>query len=309
MDENVLVGADEDGRRLDKFLATRLPALSRSFAQHLIAEGHVRVAGRVREPDFRVSAGEVVSVEVPPPQPTAARGEAIPLSIVYEDDALLVVNKPAGMVVHPAAGHSTGTLVNAVLGHSPDLVIGNAERPGIVHRLDRDTSGLIVIAKTDAALENLQQQFARQAVHKTYLALVHGRVQPSRGKIDAPVGRDPRDRKRMAVTAVQAARAAQTVFAVVERMADTTLLRVEPHTGRTHQIRVHLAFIGHPVVGDPVYGPHGANNLGLRRQFLHAWQLAFTHPVTGAALTFTAPLPLDLQQALRRAGGDPTGWT
>jgi len=269
----------------------------------------VRVGTRTRKSNYRVSVGETISVQVPPPQPTTAHGEAIPLAIVYEDDALLVVNKPAGMVVHPAAGHATGTLVNAVLGHAPDLVVGNAGRPGIVHRLDRDTSGLIIIAKQDDALRKLQHQFATRTVHKTYLALVDGNVSVVQGQIEASLGRDPKDRKKFAVVTLPGAREAVTVFRVVESLSDYTLLQVEPQTGRTHQIRVHLAFIHHPVVGDEVYGRTRRNALGLERQFLHAWRIAFEHPVTGARLELTAPLPADLAVALLRAGGNADQWT
>ncbi len=305
MEELLTVGEAEGGERLDKFVAARLPELSRSFAQQLIEEGQIRVDGRARKANYHVRQGEKVSVLLPPPQPAVARAEDIPLTIVFEDKDLLVVDKPAGMVVHPAAGHEGGTLVNAVLGHAPDLVVGNAERPGIVHRLDRDTSGLIVIAKNDKALKNLQAQFASRTVHKTYLALVDGRVQVQQGRIEAPLGRDPHDRKRFSVKAAGVAREAVTVFRVAQRLRDHTLLLVEPQTGRTHQIRVHLAFIHHPVVGDEMYGRSRKNALGLERQFLHAWRLAFMHPGTEQPLEFIAPLPADLRAALVQAGGNP----
>jgi 23S rRNA pseudouridine1911/1915/1917 synthase len=308
MKEIVHVGAEDGGERLDRFVASKLPALSRSFAQGLIADGLVRVEGRARKANYRVSPGATVTVDIPPPQPTAAHGEDIPLTIVYEDEVLLVVNKPAGMVVHPAAGHAGGTLVNAVLGHAPDLVVGNAGRPGIVHRLDRDTSGLIVVAKQDEALRNLQRQFSSRLVHKTYLALVHGRVTVPQGKIEAPLARDPHDRKRFAVVTSSKARQAVTIFRVAELLRDFSLLRLEPQTGRTHQIRVHLAFIHHPVVGDSIYGRPRDDALGLARQFLHAWRLAFVHPGSGDPMDFTAPLPDDLGEALKQAGGDPRPW-
>ncbi len=309
MDETIQVDAAESGQRLDKLIAVKLPNLSRSFVQQLIDDGLVRVGEHIRKPNYRVSAGDIINVTIPPPEPAHARAEDIPLTIVYEDDALLVVNKPAGMVVHPAAGHTSGTLVNAVLGHAPDLIVGNAERPGIVHRLDRDTSGLIVVAKSDAALKRLQHQFATRTVHKTYLALVDGNVPVPEGKIDAPLGRAPNDRKKFAVATAPQAREAITSFRVAERLPDYTLLQVEPLTGRTHQIRVHLAFIHHPVVGDEVYGRSRKNALGLERQFLHAWRIAFVHPLTGAPLEFTAPLPADLGTALVRAGGNLRPWT
>ncbi len=305
MTEILHVDVDDGGQRLDKFVPAKLPTLSRSFAQQLIEAGQVCVEGRARKANYRVSPGDTVTVEIPPPHPTAARGENIPLTIVFEDETLLVVNKPAGMVVHPAAGHASGTLVNAVLGHAPDLVVGNAERPGIVHRLDRDTSGLIVIAKQDEAFRDLQRQFSSRLVQKTYLALVQGRVNVPQGKIEAPLARDPHDRKRFAVVASSHAREAITVFRIAERLEDYSLLEVEPQTGRTHQIRVHLAFIHHPVVGDTVYGRLRGDELGLDRQFLHAWRLGFVHPEKGEAMQFAAPLPEDLSEALRRAGGDP----
>ncbi len=306
---HVLVANPEDsGERLDKFITTRLGSLSRSFVQQLIEDGHVQVQGHTGKANYRLSAGDNVRIEIPPPEPVQAHPQDIPLSIVYEDEALLVIDKPAGMVVHPAAGHASGTVVNAVLWHAPEIVVGNAERPGIVHRLDRDTSGLLVIAKQDEALHHLQEQFASHEVHKTYLALVQGRVAVAEGRIDAPLGRDPRDRKKIAVVTSGSARNAITVFRVAERLQDYTLLRVEPQTGRTHQIRVHLAFIHHPIAGDAMYGGARKNKLGLERQFLHAWRLYFTHPLTGQRVEFSAPLPLDLRQALERAGGDPSPW-
>ncbi len=298
------LGEGEAGERLDKIVSSRLD-LSRSQVQKLIEDGFVTINGHVGKSNHRVNAGEVISVEVPPPEPGTAQPENLPLAILYEDEDILVVNKPAGMVVHPAAGHSNGTLVNAVLGHAPGLVVGNAERPGIVHRLDRDTSGLIVIAKNDASLKALQAQFAGRTVHKTYLALVGGNVGVPQGKIEAPLARDPHDRKKFAVKASATARQAVTYFRVAQRLGEYTLLEVEPHTGRTHQIRVHLAFIKHPIVGDAVYGRKANKGLGLERQFLHAWRLALAHPRTGQAMEFTAALPSDLQEALLRFGGDP----
>lgn len=297
------VSAEAAGARLDKFVSAQRADLSRAFVQTLIANGHVRVDGRARKANYVVKAGEMVDVEIPAPAATQLKPETIALDVLYEDDALLVVNKPAGMVVHPAAGHSNGTLANAVLGHAPDIVTGNAERPGIAHRLDRDTSGVMVVAKTDAALHSLQEQFAARAVHKIYLALVNGDVRTPEGRIDAPLGRDPRDRKKMAIVTAGHARNAVTVFRVLAHNAKYSLLQVEPETGRTHQIRVHLAFLKHPVAADAVYGKR-KNDLGLERQFLHAWRIAFTHPVTGASCAFRAPLPLDLQNALMQAGFD-----
>jgi 23S rRNA pseudouridine1911/1915/1917 synthase len=287
----------ESGARLDRYVREHLPDLSRAAAQRLIDDGQVRVDGVVRKASYRVQAGETITVRVPPPEPATPRAEAIPLDILYEDGDLLVVNKPAGMVVHPAAGHTAGTLVNAILAHCPDLNVGGVERPGVVHRLDSDTSGIIIVAKNDTALRDLQAQFKTRRVHKTYLALVEGRVQPPCGKIDAPIGRDPKHRQKMAVVTRGKTRAAVTVYRMLAHLDGYTLVEAEPQTGRTHQIRVHLAFLGFPVVGDAVYGKK-KNALGLTRQFLHAWKIAFTLPRDGRAVSFVAPLPADLRQAL-----------
>jgi 23S rRNA pseudouridine1911/1915/1917 synthase len=308
MEEILRVGEDDAGERLDKFISAKLPALSRTLAQHLIDEGLVRAEKLPRKANYRIKAGETVRVDIPPPRLAAAHGEQIALQILFEDEAILVVDKPAGMVVHPAAGHVGGTLVNAVLGRTPGLSTGDVERPGIVHRLDRDTSGLIVVAKKENALKNLQRQFSSRMVHKTYLALVYGQVPVPEGRIEAPLARDPHDRKRFAVVASARSRQAVTIFRVVERLRDFSLLKVELVTGRTHQIRVHLAFIQHPVVGDRVYGGKRRNDLGLGRQFLHAWRLGFLHPIDGEPMEFTAKLPADLREALRSAGGDPNPW-
>lgn len=287
---------ERGGERLDKALAAALPALSRSQIQRLIKEAYVTVEGRVVKPSTRLEPGDRVIVRLPPPQPTALVAEAIPLDIVYEDADILVVNKPAGMVVHPAHGHASGTLVNAVLAHCPELEgVGGEQRPGIVHRLDKDTSGLIVIAKNDRAHRELQRQFKAREVIKAYLALVEGRVSPQQGLIEAPIGRDPVHRQRMAV--VRNGRAAVTRYRVLETFPEYTLVEAEPVTGRTHQIRLHLAFIGHPVVGDRVYGRR-RQRLSLNRHFLHAHRLTLTLPGTGERRTFIAPLPPELEKVL-----------
>lgn len=309
MTETFVVAPEQNGARLDKFLTMRRPDLSRSFLQAMITSGSVVVNGAARKANHPVKAGDTVALEIPIPAAATALPEEIPLDILYEDDALLVLNKPAGLVVHPAAGHPTGTLVNAVLAHDPEIVTGNQERPGIVHRLDRDTSGVMLVAKNDTALHELQRQFAGREIHKTYVALVTGLVKTPQGKIDAPLERDPHNRKKMAIgandrrTIVSRAREAVTAFYVLAHSENYTLLRVEPETGRTHQIRVHLAFLKHPVVGDPVYGKM-KNSLGLERQFLHAWRITFTHPVTHERMTRTAPLPQDLTGALDKIGID-----
>ncbi|RPI52813.1 MAG: RluA family pseudouridine synthase [Chloroflexi bacterium] len=299
--------ASQGPERLDKFLAEQVPDLSRSAAQRLIDEGQVTVNGEPARSSHKVRAGDRVVALLPGEELEEILPEAIPLHVVYEDGALLVVDKPAGMVVHPAPGHTGGTLANALLAHSPELG-GQAfhalgERPGIVHRLDRDTSGLILLAKTEKVQRALQQQFKDRQVHKAYLALVHGHLQPAWGRIEAPIGRDPQHRQRMAV--LPGGREAVTEYHVLEQFAQQTgpgagmysLVKAEPKTGRTHQIRVHLASVGHAVVGDPVYGRR-RTHLPLERQFLHAGHLGFQHPVTGQRLELDAPLPADLAGVL-----------
>jgi 23S rRNA pseudouridine1911/1915/1917 synthase len=296
---------DSAGQRLDRFLASMLGTHSRSQIQRLIEDGHVQVAGRTAKSNQAVKAGQVVSVEVPEPVAAAVQAENLPLGIVYEDRDLVVVDKPAGMVVHPAAGHAGGTLVNALLHHVRDLSgISGEQRPGIVHRLDRGTSGLMVVAKHDAAHDELARQFHDREVEKEYVALVWGTVQAGR-RIDAPIGRDPADRKKMSARA-RRSRAAVTRIVGAEHFGRAlTLARVAIHTGRTHQIRVHLSAIGHPVVGDSLYGgvrrrvPGDLRAIArLERPFLHAARLAFTHPVDGRQLAFTSGLPDDLQRVL-----------
>ena len=288
---------DDTNTRLDKYVAAALPDLSRAYVQRLIEAGHVRVDGFVRRTTFKVTPGEIVLVDLPPPVAETLEPEPIPLDVVYEDADLLVIDKPAGLVVHPAPGHARGTLVNALLHYAPDLSVAGTNRPGIVHRLDKDTSGLIVVAKTDRASTSLVAQWASRAVKKNYVALAAGLLEPDEGTIDAPIGRDPLQRQRMAVT--PKGRPAITHFSVRERFKTATLLDVEIETGRTHQIRVHLAFIDHPVVGDPVYGRSGAarDAPAVPRQFLHAAHLAFRHP-DGRDVAFDAPLPPDLQSVL-----------
>lgn len=287
--------------RVDRYIAQEAPDLSRSLVQKLLQEGRVTVGGQVPKASYKVQAGDEIIVRVPSPEPTEVRPEAIPLTIVYEDADIVVVDKPAGMVVHPAHGHYTGTLVNALLAHCPDLAgIGGELRPGIVHRLDKDTSGLLIVAKNDAAHRQLQSQFQARLVRKTYLALVEGIPHAAHGVIDAPIGRDPQHRQRMAIatSASRSGREARTEYHIVERFAQHALVEAEPVTGRTHQIRIHLAFIGHPIVGDRVYG-HRKQRLALPRQFLHAARIAFTLPSSGQPVEFTSPLPEDLAAVLK----------
>jgi 23S rRNA pseudouridine1911/1915/1917 synthase len=305
----------ESGQRLDKYIAQEMPDLSRSLIQRLIREGLVTINGQRVKASRKVQVGDTIVLRVLPPEPLEVRPEAIPLDIAYENADLLVVNKPAGMVVHPAYGHRTGTLVNAVLAHCPETSgVGDTLRSGIVHRLDKETSGLIIVAKNEAARQHLQRQFKRREVKKVYLALVEGHLEPGRGLIEAPIGRDPRRRKRMSVLkAKKGGREAQTNYRVIEyfdievggKSRLYTLVEAQPVTGRTHQVRVHFAFIGHPLVGDPVYGfrKQRLADYGLPpldRQFLHAQSLALHLPHSNQYVEFRAELPTDLREVLER---------
>jgi 23S rRNA pseudouridine1911/1915/1917 synthase len=287
---------DESGVRLDRYVSENCPELSRTRVQKLIADGLITVNDCMVKPGYRLDVGDRVSVVIPPIPASTLSPEPIPLDIVYEDEDLLVVDKPAGLTVHPAPGHHSHTLINAVLSHFPKLP-GSSLRPGIVHRLDKDTSGLMVVAKNSTSQLNLINQFKTRSVFKAYLALVKGRLTPEYGIIEAAIGRSPRDRKRMAV--VTRGREARTQYHVVKYIDDYTLLEVKLETGRTHQIRVHLSAIGYPVVGDATYGvkfPH------LLRQFLHASRLGFRLPSTGEYVEFKSELPPDLRQALSDIG-------
>ena len=302
-DHSQTLQLDAPGERLDKVLTEQLPDLSRTQVQRLLKEGQILVNGRPAKPNLRLEGGEEATVTLPEPEETELIPEAIPLDIRYEDDDMLIINKPAGMVVHPAVGHSSGTLVNAVLAHCPNLPgIGGEKRPGIVHRLDKDTSGLITLAKNERALRHLQAQFKERTVGKKYLALVDGQVQPPTALIDAPIGRDPRQRKKMAVVPFGRSartRPAQTHYETVTSYDDHTLLRCELFTGRTHQIRVHLAYIGFPIVGDKVYGRR-KQTIRLGRHFLHAAELVVKRPSDNQELTITAELPPELEAVLQQ---------
>jgi 23S rRNA pseudouridine1911/1915/1917 synthase len=290
----LIVTGDQDGERLDRIVAGIVA--SRSQAQRAITDGRVLVDGHpVTKPRITAHAGQTIVVEVLPDTPTAIRQNQADVPVVFQDDAIVVVDKPAGLVVHPAPGHRGTTLVELLGGVTAG---GPAERPGVVHRLDRETSGLLVLARTEHALRTLQEAIAERHVHREYLALVQG-IPPARtGTIDAPIGRDPRDRTRMAIDG-DAARHAVTHFEVVEYLGDATLLSVVLDTGRTHQIRVHLQAIGHPVLGDPTYGEGPFH--GLERQWLHAAKLHLPHPTTGEELEFSAPVPKDLAATLTAA--------
>jgi len=301
---HLIVEAEHDGTRLDAFLTTLLPSQSRSGVQRLIRDGHVSGAASSLRPSTVVRAGQQYDVDIPAPTAAVPEPEALPLRIVFEDRELVVLDKPAGMVVHPGAGHSGGTLVNALLHHVRDLSgVGGELRPGIVHRLDRGTSGLMVVAKNDRAHQELARQFADREVEKEYVALVWGVVHAGR-RIDAPIGRDPNDRQRMS-TKARRARDAVTRVTYSRDLDGVSLLRVAISTGRTHQIRVHLSAIGHPIVGDSTYGGVRRRTAGhvravqrLERPFLHSARLVFTHPADGRRVEFDSPLPLDLQGVL-----------
>jgi len=286
---------DNQGVRLDKYVCHQLGELSRTRIQKLIADGYITVNDQVAKAGLKLNIGDRLRVIIPPTPPSRLTPEAIPLNILYEDDDLLVIDKPAGLPVHPAPGHPSHTLVNALLSHFPHLAdIGDSLRPGIVHRLDKDTSGVMLVAKNSVAQANLAEQFKARSVVKAYLVLVKGHLTPEDGAIEAPIGRDPANRKRMAVVA--GGREARTEYRVIRYIGDYTLLEVRPETGRTHQIRVHLSAIGFPVVGDRVYGVKSAF---LSRQFIHACRLGFKLPSSGEYIEFKSELPADLAQALK----------
>jgi len=306
----VVVGEEQDGQRLDQALTALLPSISRAQVQRLIRDGHVSAGGApLQKVSEQVRTGLVVDVEIPPPPVSDAQPEPIPLDILHEDADLIVVNKPPGMVVHPAVGHAGGTLVNALLHHADLEGVGDDDRPGIVHRLDKGTSGVMVVARNAEAHAELARQFHDREVEKEYVTLVWGLVQYGR-RIDAPIGRDPNDRQKMS-TRARRSRAAVTRVTWALHLPGVSLLRVAIATGRTHQIRVHLSAIGHPVVGDATYGgtrrrvpPHLKAISALQRPFLHAESLRITHPRDGRRLTFEAPLAADLERVLTQLDAD-----
>ena len=303
------VTESETGHRLDTVIVARLPSLSRSSASRLIRAGRITVNGLTKKSGYLTKLGDVIRSEIPSPEPITCRPEAIPLFILYEDRDMIVLNKPPGLVVHPGAGHKSRTLVNALLFHCPDLEgVGGGLRPGIVHRLDKDTSGTLVVAKNDMAHKSLSRQFKNRQVQKRYLALVYGEMKESAGVIDLPTGRHPTNRKKMS-TESRRSRCTETCWKIEEPFFGVTLLEIELKTGRTHQVRVHCAAIGHPVVGDATYGgkrrwkelaPGPMQHVlkAIRRQMLHAWRLSFVHPSTGQWMTFESPLPKDMASVL-----------
>jgi len=302
-DENILHGTLTEGGRLDKALA-EASGLTRERIKALIGEGRVLLAGRaVSQPSFKVTAGTAWTVDVPAAAPAEALAQDIPLSVVHEDAHLIVIDKPAGLVVHPAAGNLDGTLVNALLHHCAGQLsgIGGVARPGIVHRIDKDTSGLLVVAKTDKAHEGLAVQFADHSIVRAYLALVGGRPLPTAGTVTGAIARSSANRKKMALVEDGRGKHAVTHFRTLEPFSGATLIECRLETGRTHQVRVHMASIGHPLLGDPVYGRTPSalrpllSRLGFSRQALHAAELGFIHPVTGETVHFTSPLPDDMR--------------
>jgi 23S rRNA pseudouridine1911/1915/1917 synthase len=309
VDSTIQLLATTNGERLDRWLADQVPDLSRSRVQKLIEQGHVHINGqRCTSRKSMVQRGDQIQVTVPAAQPLDLLPEEIPLEILYEDEQLLIINKPVGLVVHPAPGHKDGTLVNALLAHCDKLAgIGGVQRPGIVHRLDKDTSGALAIAKTDLAHQHLQAQFKAKTARRDYLAVVYGAPAQATGTIDAPIGRHLIDRKKMAVVPEEkGGRRAITHWQVSERLGNYTLMRFQLETGRTHQIRVHSAYLGHPVVGDPVYSSGRTIGVNLTGQALHAWKLRLQHPVTQTWIEAIAPLPqsfLTLLEVLRRRAG------
>lgn len=290
-------GQDDSGARIDSFVTRGVQGMTRSHVQKLIASSQVFVNEKPVKASYKLQAGDQIALYIPPAQPIEITPECIPLQVLYEDCDVIVINKARGMVVHPAAGNYSGTLVNALLNHCDDLSGINGEvRPGIVHRLDKDTSGVMVAAKSDRAHGHLAQQIKDRTATRKYFAIVHGNVKEEQGIVDAPIGRHHTERKKMAVI-FQNSKEAVTRFKVVKRFGSYTLVECRLLTGRTHQIRVHMAYIGHPVVGDPVYGPK-KKHFNINGQALHAAELSFAHPVTGEMLTFLAPMPDDMQQIL-----------
>lgn len=303
----IFVDMSDSGKRLDLLIASRISDCSRSVATTLIRNGMIRVQGVAKKPGYRVKPGDKICGAIPPPEPVLFKPEPIPIHILYEDDDIIVVDKQPGLVVHPAPGHYSGTLVNGLLYHCPGLEgIGGKLRPGIVHRLDKDTSGVLVAAKNGAAHQNLSKQFKSRKITKKYLALVYGKMDTDSGTVSLPIGRHPVDRKKMSTNS-RKSRIAETSWQIRERFELASLIEVNLKTGRTHQIRVHCAAIRHPVIGDPVYGGRKSGKMvtgekydfkSVPRQMLHAWRLVFIHPMTKRIVSFEAPIPSDMQDMI-----------
>lgn len=294
-----------DPKRIDQYLTNLLP-LSRTAVQRLLKLNLITVNNETVKANYKIRPDDEIRIEIPGPTPLPLQPEAIPLDIVYEDEHLLIVNKPSGMVVHPSPGHYSGTLVHALLHHCQDLKgIGGRERPGIVHRLDKDTSGVLVVAKSDLVHRHLSNQFKDRTVNKVYIALVQGVMKKNRGEIDLPIGRDTKDRKKFSSRTVKP-KHAKTIFRVLKRFKDATLLELKPETGRTHQLRVHLSHLNHPVAGDSFYGGRGYSKIGgvkIERLMLHAMKLGITHPVTGKYMEFEPPLPAGIKKIIECFNG------
>lgn len=294
MSSQIELSVEETSDRLDRYLASQLTDVSRSRLQKLIEQGHVQINGDVcTSKKLDVKSGDRIQINIPDAEPLDLQAENIPLDILYEDDSLLILNKPAGLVVHPSAGHETGTMVNALLAHCSTLPgINGVQRPGIVHRLDKDTTGAIAVAKTEQAFHHLQEQFRTKTARRDYLAIVYGAPPQENGTIEQPIGRHPVERQKMAVVSEEKGRRAITHWHIKERLGNYTLMEFELETGRTHQIRVHSAFMGHPIVGDQVYGSGRKSiNVNLPGQALHAWRLRLKHPMTEEWVVAIAPLP------------------
>ena len=297
----LIINGEMDGTRLDLVLSVALEEFSRSFIQKLFEKGKITVNGSVcTQKKYKASAGDLINIELPEPEKVEVQAEDIPLDIVYEDDDLLIVNKPAGMVVHPAPGNSSGTLVNALMHHCGDNLssINGVIRPGIVHRIDKNTSGLLMVAKNDKAHNSLSQQLAEHSITRKYRAIVYNNIREDEGTVNEPIGRDPRNRLRNAVTDINS-RHAVTHYRVIERFGQFTYIEAVLETGRTHQIRVHMSHIRHPLLGDELYGPV-KNKLGASRQMLHAGILGFVHPSSGEYMEFESPLPDDFRKVLNK---------
>ena len=298
------IAADMDGWRLDRALAALVPTLSRERIKALISTGQVMLGGTIaRDPSAKARTGAAYTITIPEPTPATAEAQDIPLNIVFEDEHLLVLDKAAGLVVHPAAGNLDGTLVNALLHHCAGRLsgIGGVARPGIVHRIDKDTSGLMIVAKTDPAHEGLAKQFAAHTIERRYMAIVNGLPNPVNGTVDAALGRSPQNRKKVAIVDADRGKRAVTHYRLIQPLKDAALVECQLETGRTHQVRVHMASIGHPLLGDPVYGRNRPEHrdvlqrLDFKRQALHAAHLGFIHPVTSATMSFESKLPHDMQ--------------
>jgi 23S rRNA pseudouridine1911/1915/1917 synthase len=297
----LVVDTPDQGERLDIFLSLKLTDCSRASARELILARNITVNGFIKKPSYKVKCGETVSGRISSSKPLTLQAESIDLQIIHEDDWIMVVNKQAGLVVHPAPGHLSGTMVNALLFHRPEIKdVMDEMRPGIVHRLDKDTSGLLIIAKTPGVREALIDAFKKRQIKKTYLAIVHGSIREDEGQMMLPIGRHPKDRKRMSTISLKG-RHAETAWRVRERFEKGTLLELDLKTGRTHQIRVHCAAMGHPVIGDPVYGKRKKRDIGdASRQMLHAWRIRLNHPITGHEVFVEAPVPEDMKGMIKK---------